>query len=65
MGDHFSKYGPLRIVQAREPLNDAAAKAVVVFWVSYPSQLATAADEIERGKCRPLSCGPQQTRLYL
>ena len=34
MSDHFSKYGSIRAIQPREMTNEAAAKAVVVFWVS-------------------------------
>jgi len=34
MSDHFSKYGSIRAIQPREMTNEAATKAVVVFWVS-------------------------------
>jgi hypothetical protein len=36
MSDHFSKYGSIRAIQPREMANEAATKAVVVFWVSLP-----------------------------
>jgi hypothetical protein len=43
MSDHFSKYGSTRAIQPREMTNEAATKAVVVFWVS-SSSLSTTAD---------------------